>query len=402
MKGKIDMTYLFIIVVCIAYSIVAISITNKFGDNDELSISRRILLGVLLCGAIVTLLISLYFIKGSALETDWYTETVATEQIEPTMQTEPTEPEDPIHDTLASDIFSFVNAETGEVNIETEQKLREKLDSVYGISIEEYDFDLVKIKKRLRDNSCLYRYTVISSGEEPEKTNDLGEWTTAQIDNTVDIENTTNANGEINSSYVPIRTILHIGTNNNTGKSEAEAYLPSKQSKTYICLAELDWSRGIVDLYPIFFSSAPNKFYIVRPNLYKLNIDDTNMKLITEVTNCEGTADETNNNLIEKPISSTNNNVTIQITNITNKEIIGTIENKNTFEIYIDKATWKNNKNALGESLFRVKAESKQDFKFNYTDKIKSGDELSISGEMKDVDAAFSSIGKVKFTFKLE
>ena len=397
-----DMTDLLIIVGCIAYNIVVISITKKLGDKDELSISHRILLGIVLCGAIVTLLISLSFIKDSLIETVEHNETTSTEQIETTMQTEPTEQENPIHDSLASTIFSFVNSETGEVSIETEQKLREKLESVYGISVEEYDFDTVKIKKRIRDDSCLYRYTVISSGEAPEKTNELGEWTTAQLDNTVDIENTTNANGDIDSSYTPIKTILHIGTDNNTDKLEAETYLPSKQSKTYICLAELDWSRGIVDLYPIFLSSAPNKFYMVRPNLYKLDIDDTDMKLINEVVNCDGTTDETNDNLIKKPISSTNNNVTIQITNITNKEIIGTVENKNTFEIYIDKATWKNNKDTLGESLFRVKAESKQDFKFNYTDKIKSGDELSISGEMKDVDVAFSSIGKVKFTFKLE
>lgn len=383
----------------ITYNIAVISVTRKFVSKGKSSVLHRTLIGIAMCGTvailIATVLIASYLIHNSLFDDIDNSKTSSIEQIETT------EPESPIHDKLANTLFSFVDTETGKVNLETEQELREKLESDYNISTEDYDFDLLKIKKGIREDNSLYRYTVISSGDKPEKTNDLGEWAITQIDNTVDIENTTNANGEVDSNYIPIKTVLHIGVDDNTDKSEAEVYLPSTESKTYICLVEIDWRSSVVDLYPIFFSPEPNKLYLVRPNLYKLNIDDTDMKQINKVIDCDNT-DEIDNSLIKKPISSKTNKVTIQITDITDKKIIGTIENKNTFEIYIDNATWKNNDDNLGDSLLRVKANNKQEFEFKYTGEINHGDELIIEGEMKDVDAAFSSIGKVKFTFKLE
>lgn len=403
----LNLKFLVVIIGFVIYNTVIITTVKNISNTNELSGLRKVLLGLALCADIVTLVMISCLMQSKSNEItiepkeSYYCE----EQLSDgsyELETTEAEAETSIYDDLASTLFDFVDKDTGRVVFNNEHSLDDKLTSDYNVSIEDYDFDTVNKYHSVSDKIRLYKYTVVSPGKNQSSTNEFGEWVIAQIDKTVDIENVVNANGDIADDYVPINTVLHIGTDNNTSKADANIYLPSETSKTYFCLAELDLDNEVVNLYPIFFSTDPHNFYIVKSNLYKINLDNTSVKDISTVVDAEKSNENTDSNIISKSVSSTNNNITIEITSVTDSEITGTVENKNTFEIYIDNATWSDNDVALGESLIRVKANSKQELKLNYTDKIEKGTELSISGEMKDVDAAFSSIGNVKFVFKLE
>ena len=403
----LDLKFLVIIIGFIVYNVVIVTTVKSISSTNELSGLKKVLLGLALCADIATLVMISCLMQTKPNETTvepkesyCYNEQMSDESCG--LEIVETEAETSIYDELDSTLFDFIDKDTGRVIFNNEQSLDDKLTSDYNISIEDYDFDTVEKYYNMSDKIRLYKYTVVSPGKNPSSTNELGEWVIAQLDKTVDVENVVNDNGDIADDYVPINTALHIGTDNNTNKADADIYLPSETSKTYFCLAELDIDNEIVNLYPIFFSTDPHNFYIVKSNLYKINLDDTGIKDISTIVDTEKASENKNSNILSKPVNSKNNNVTIEITSITDNEIVGTVENKNTFEVYIDNATWSDNDVALGESLIRVKANSKQEIKLSYTDKIEKGTELRISGEMKDVDAAFSSIGNVNFTFKLE
>lgn len=403
----LNLKFLVVIIGFIIYNTVIVTTIKNISKDNELGVLKKVLLGLALCADIATLVMLTCLIENKSnettvepKETSYYGEQMSDDSYE--LETVEAEVETSIYDDLASTLFEFVDNDTGRVIFNNEQSLDDKLTSAYSIDIEDYDFDTVSRYYNAYDKIRLYKYTVVSPGKNPSSTNEFGEWVIAQLDKTVDIENVVNDSGDIADDYVPINTVLHIGADNNTSKADADIYLPSETSKTYFCLAELDLDNEVVNLYPIFFSTDPHNFYIVKSNLYKINLDNTSIKDISTVINTEKANENKDSNILSKSVSSTNNNVTIEITSITDNEIIGTVENKNTFEVYIDNATWSDNEVALGESLIRVKANSKQEIKLSYTDKIEKGTELSISGEMKDVDAAFSSIGNVKFVFKLE
>lgn len=403
----LNLKFLVVIIGFVIYNTVIITTVKNISNTNELSGLRKVLLGLALCADIVTLVMisCLMQSKSNEITVEPKESSYCEEQLSDgsyELETTEAEAETSIYDDLASTLFDFVDKDTGRVVFNNEQSLDDKLTSDYNVSIENYDFDTVNKYHSVSDKIRLYKYTVVSPGKNQSSTNEFGEWVIAQMDKTVDIENVVNANGDIADDYVPINTVLHIGTDNNTSKADANIYLPSETSKTYFCLAELDLDNEVVNLYPIFFSTDPHNFYIVKSNLHKINLDNTSVKDISTVVDTEKSNENNDSNILSKSVSSTNNNVTVEITSVTDGEITGTVENKNTFEVYIDNATWSDNDVALGESLIRVKANSKQEIKLNYTDKIEKGTELSISGEMKDVDAAFSSIGDVKFTFKLE
>lgn len=299
-------------------------------------------------------------------------------------------------DRLGADISNIVDCETGEVTLSDEQMFTDTLLSTYNITVEDFDFNLITREHTDFENKKLYKYTIISSDEYPKETNNLGEWVVAQSHTDKESQDKLELTG-------CIKTMLHIGVGNNIDKNDVKVYLPNLQSKTYYCLAETHDDKEAVDLYPIFFSMDKNKVYAVKPNLYKLNIENETMKFeedgIPEIN--QDTTELKDINILKESISDTKNNITLTIQSIDSTKVDCTIENKNVFEVYIDGATWKNGENELGESLIRVKSNDTQNVVLYTTDTIKAGDSLKVSGDLQDVDASFSSIGSIEFEFKI-